>query len=376
MQGSWFAKCLSMWAVAAGLAVLGSTGCGGRPGGPAGASARDACLPPGDDVTYQLSTVGGRTQLCQTPAGAGDDGRPRACWTVDLATGDVRATDIAVVPGRGRRVPAAWTPEGLCADGYCVPAERTGAEGGDDEAEPLVELAVGARAAVMLGAGGERFHLFDERKRLRPLPDPGDRDDGPSAAADDPLIVDDVIFIGDYDAGPHADIHVYDVKGQYLGAIRDPAAEEEYSGYFELWNGSVSVISDHEVAFAEYLLARVLVFDTRLKRVTQVWNRRSGELPPGSGCTEEMTAVFFDPIDSNLEYAREEGQISSLCLAELQRLEGRFGPLGMVRGGEGGALGLVALAHDPLGWALVHFDGDGVVQKDVKLARCAVTGSS
>ena len=44
---------------------------------------------------------------------------------MNLESGAVRPSDIAIEPGRGRMVPAAWTAEGLCAEGYCVPEGET-----------------------------------------------------------------------------------------------------------------------------------------------------------------------------------------------------------------------------------------------------------
>jgi hypothetical protein len=317
-------------------------------------------LPPAGSESYRLVTVDGRTHVCSERDVDDGGAAHHACWHVDLASGDVRRSDIVVEPGRGRMVPATWTADGLCADGYCVPG--TNADADDDDAEARVELAIGENVAVMLAMGD--LHFFDGARRPKTPPPSADRDDGPSASASDPMIVGDVVFVGDYDAGPHADVHVYGTDGRYLGPVTDPADTDEYSGDFELWNGSISVLGDHEVAFAEHLLQRVLIFDTRAKKVTKVWHRQS-ELP--ETCTSEMKEIYFDPVEANLEFALEDGKVTPVCKASLDSAEGRFGPYGMARDARGD---LVALARTGETLVLVTLDNDGDVARDVPLATC------
>lgn len=354
-----------MWRCALfGVCLLAACGGGKGRGRTSGAGGRDrGCLPAAGASSLRLVNVDGRTHLCSERSVA--DGGPahHACWLVDVASGAVRPSDVVVEPGRGRLVPAEWTAEGLCAEGYCVPVP----EDVEEEGQPTVQLAVGENVAVMLtgGVGGnDGFALFDRAKRLRPLPGAPDRADGPSASASDPLIVGDVIFVGDFDAGPHADVHVYTSEGVLLGPVTDPADAEEYSGDFELWNGSVSVLGEHEVAFAEHLLQRVLVFDTRERKVTQVWRRQPA---PSPSCTPEMRDTYFDAVEVNLELALEEGRMNPACKRDLDVVEGRFGPYGLARDADGA---LVALARIGDAFALVTFDRDGDIAKDVPIAVC------
>lgn len=349
------------------IALLVASACGGAKGrGAGGGGGGDlGCLPAAGASSFRLVNVDGRTHVCSERSVADGGAAHHACWLVDLGSGAVRPSDVVVEPGRGRVVPAAWTADGLCAHGYCVPV--SGTDGASDEAEPTVQLAVGEGIAVMLTGGvgpNDGFALFDQDKRLKPPPAGADRNDGPSASASDPLIVGDVIFVGDFDAGPHADVHVYSADGVFLGPVTDPDDEEEYSGDFELWNGSVSVLSDYEVAFAEHLLQRVLVFHTREKKVTQVWRRQSA-VP--ETCTAEMRGVYFDAVEVNLEFALEEGRMGIACKQDLDAVDGRFGPYGLARNSDGA---LVALARTGDALVLVTFDRDGDIVKDVPIEVC------
>ncbi len=336
--------------------------CGGaRGGGPAEnrAAAGGACLPVAGDATYRLVTTGGRTHVCSERAGDDDHAAERACWVVELGAGTLSQSDLVDEPGRGRWVPAAWTKDGQCAEGYCIPGQPS--DDGDG-AQSSLQLATGASVAVVIG--GERgFYLFDASKRLRPLPAGPDRDDGPGASPGEPWIVGDVIFIGDFDAGPHADVHAYTADGSLLGPITDPADHEEYSGDFELFNGTISLLSDHEVAFAEHLLARVLVYDTGT-HTTSVWERRTAT---PAACTAEQRAVFFDPVDVNLEFALEDGSMPRACLDTLKASDGRYGAHGVARAADGA---LVALTRAADRFTLVHFDAAGVVAREVALPTC------
>jgi hypothetical protein len=343
--------------VAAGGAVAG---CGGvKTRGSSGGGDR-GCLPAVGAASMRLVTVDGRTHICSERNVADGGAAHHACWVVDLASGAVRQSDVVMEPGRARVVPAAWTDDGLCAEGYCVTADA-----GDEtepETETTVQLAIGANVAVMLSPAG--MTLFDGARTRKVAPGGADGDVGPSAAASDPLVVDDVVFVGDFDAGPHADMHVYAADGRYLGPVTDPADVEEYSGDFELWNGSVSVLGAHEVAFAEHLLQRVLLFDTRARKVVKVWRRQyvTPEL-----CTQEQVDIYFDPVEVNLEFAMEEGRVTPSCKLTLDDHEGRFGPYGLARNADGA---LVALARSGDTLVLVTFDDAGQIVKDVPLGVC------
>jgi hypothetical protein len=368
------------------LAVLAA--CGGARGRGAGAGGGDrGCLPAAGASTYRLVNVDGRTHVCSERRVADGGDAHHACWlVVDFATGAVRPSDVVVEPGRGREVPAELTEAGLCAQGYCVkdpPLVGRGFGGGGMTWETekailsqhTVGLAIGDNIAIVITEGtpptGEPFFLFDAEKRLRPLAggagaSPMVDEPAPSPGATEALIVDDTIFLASYDAGPHAQIHVYAGDGRSLGPVTDPTVVDEYAGDYELWNGSVSVVSDYEVAFAEHLLQRVLVFHTREKKVTVVWRRQS-ETP--ALCTKEMRDIYFDPVEVSLEFAMEENRVSPVCKQTLDDQDGRFGPYGLARNAEGA---LVALAKSGDTHVLVTFDDGGGIVREAPIAVCEV----
>ncbi len=349
--------------LAAAAAAVGA--CGGRGGSGGGTDVvgggAPACLPAvAEGQRLGLVTAGGQAHVCRERLDDRGSGawRPDACWLVDLATGALARADLVAEPGRGQPEPATWTEAGLCARGYCVPGEPGGAA--DD---PVLILAVGEQVAAAIGPDDE-WHLFDAGKRRVTRPPPGERDDGPGASPAEPRVVGDVVFIADLDAGPHADVHAYARDGRYLGMVRDPDGSEEAPGDFELYNGTVSTLSAHEVAFVEHRLVRVLVVDTRAGTTT-VWHRRLGRPAP---CSLEERDLFLDPVDVDLEFAIEDGTITAACLQALEASDGRFGPAGVARAADGA---LVTLARAPGGHALVHFDRAGAIAREVPVASCA-----
>ena len=315
--------------------------------------------PPPPD--YRLTTAGGRAHVCRSEY-VKDEGtwRRTACWAVALDTGELAAGAVVEEPGFGRRTPATRTPAGLCAGGYCVPVPA------DDDVQPTsdVDLAVGAQAAVVLGSDSDRFDLFGADRRARPVVWFDEtRDDGPSAAMGDALVVGDVVFIGDHDAGPHADVHMWKADGTSLGVVRAPGARD-YEGDYERYGGTISLLSEHQVAFAELLLQRVLVVDTRTLKTT-VWKRT---LPAVAGCTDDNVRLYFSPVDGETEWAIEEGAMTRACLDGLRAAHARFEGGSVAMTGDGA---LVTLARDARGVALVHFDDRGGVAREVAIPICA-----
>ena len=250
----------------------------------AGAASRSSCVPQSSEQReLGLEPGADGLLLCARAPVSATEASARSCWHVGIAG-----------LGAKRSAPSSHL-------GHAVATEEEG--GGRWH----VTSTNGERKAL-IEADGPRF-LFSRvggpggevEVRLQY----GGNDQGPSAAIVEAYFVDDVLFLVDHDAGPHADIIGLIDNGDLLGQIVD-----------EVYNGSISILDEHRIAFAGPAMTSVTIYDTR----TRAARTHGRSWPRPETCDDELLDMFFLEGASacHPDQATEE-QATGPCCRYLQR---------------------------------------------------------
>ncbi len=142
---------------------------------------------------------------------------------------------------------------------------------------------------------------------------------GEPGASDDPAdqtisaelavvyMIGDTVFAVDHDAGPHADVHGFRADGKSLGMVVE-----------EVYNGAISILSEHAIAFADAGMANLFVYDTKAGKM----QRYPRKVSKPSECSEAQFSDYL--VEPSMQCDPDNEERDAKCCAALETSYGAY----------------------------------------------------